>query len=214
MKANLILKNASVYTVDKERNWGQAIAIADDRIVFVGFESDGNGINDGFVALFTSDGTLDNSFNENGWITTDIKTMDRMEHMAVQTDGKIIIAGEDEVKKDVVNFLEENQNPSDDKFHQFAEELGVDVHELESKAYEIATQFALFLNNGRANEEGITKDQVDPKELEMGIEVEKEHTTDEATAERISLDHLAEEGLSDYYTRLKKMEDEAKQENA
>ena len=40
MKANLVLKNASVYTVDKERSWAQAIAIADDKIVFVGTDAD------------------------------------------------------------------------------------------------------------------------------------------------------------------------------
>ncbi len=40
MKANLVLKNASVYTVDKERSWAQAIAIADDKIVFVGTDTD------------------------------------------------------------------------------------------------------------------------------------------------------------------------------
>jgi predicted amidohydrolase YtcJ len=40
MKANLILKNASVYTVDKQRSWAQAIAIAEDKIVFVGSDAD------------------------------------------------------------------------------------------------------------------------------------------------------------------------------
>lgn len=42
----------------------------------------------------------------------------------------------------------------------------------------------------------------------MGIEVEKEHTDDEEIAKRIALDHLKE--FPDYYTRLKKMEDEAR----
>ena len=40
MKVNLVIKNASVYTVDKERSWAQAIAIADDRIIFVGSDAD------------------------------------------------------------------------------------------------------------------------------------------------------------------------------
>lgn len=42
------------------------------------------------------------------------------------------------------------------------------------------------------------------KQLEMGIAVEKEHTSDEKTAREIALDHLKE--LPDYYTKLKKME--------
>ena len=35
-KSNLIFKNGSVYTVDKNRTWAQAVAIAGDQIVFVG----------------------------------------------------------------------------------------------------------------------------------------------------------------------------------
>ncbi len=35
-KPNLIFKNGSVYTVDKNRTWAQAVAIAGDQIVFVG----------------------------------------------------------------------------------------------------------------------------------------------------------------------------------
>jgi hypothetical protein len=50
----------------------------------------------------------------------------------------------------------------------------------------------------------------DPEELRMGIEVEKEHTDDEELAKRITKDHLDE--FKDYYSRLKKMEDQAKKE--
>jgi hypothetical protein len=45
---------------------------------------------------------------------------------------------------------------------------------------------------------------VDPEQLKMGIEVEKEHTTNSEVARLIALAHLDE--LPDYYTRLKKME--------
>ena len=48
------------------------------------------------------------------------------------------------------------------------------------------------------------------KQLEMGREVEKEHTDDPEVAERIAMDHLVE--IPDYYTRLKKMEEEADKE--
>ena len=47
----------------------------------------------------------------------------------------------------------------------------------------------------------------DQRELEMGIEVEMEHTDDPEIAKEIAMDHLKE--IPDYYTRLKKMEDEA-----
>lgn len=48
---------------------------------------------------------------------------------------------------------------------------------------------------------------IDPDEMRMGIEVEKEHTDDPAKAAAIACDHLQE--LPDYYTRLTKMEREA-----
>jgi len=44
-------------------------------------------------------------------------------------------------------------------------------------------------------------------EIEMGIQVEYEHTKDYWTSLDIAIDHLEE--IPDYYTRLKKMEDEA-----
>lgn len=52
---------------------------------------------------------------------------------------------------------------------------------------------------------------VDQKELVMGIEVELEHTSSREAAKKIALAHLLE--IPDYYTRLKKMEAEAKKEN-
>ncbi|KKK54127.1 hypothetical protein LCGC14_3087880, partial [marine sediment metagenome] len=52
--------------------------------------------------------------------------------------------------------------------------------------------------------------EFDSDELAKGIEVEKEHTDDENLAEEIAKDHLKE--IPDYYTRLRKMEDEAKAE--
>ena len=42
------------------------------------------------------------------------------------------------------------------------------------------------------------------KQLEMGMEVEKEHTTDSQLAKEIALQHLDE--LPDYYSKLKKVE--------
>lgn len=64
-----------------------------------------------------------------------------------------------------------------------------------------------FVNAGYANERGFTVEDADPDELAMGIKVEMEHTSNKVIAERIALDHLSE--IKDYYTRLKKMEEEA-----
>jgi hypothetical protein len=45
-------------------------------------------------------------------------------------------------------------------------------------------------------------EEVDAEQLNIGIEVEKEHTDDEELAEEIARDHLAED--PHYYTKLKK----------
>ncbi len=108
------------------------------------------------------------------------------------------------LREDVVFFLKLNPDPKDADLHAWAEIQNYDVHEVEAEIYKLATKFVNFLLDGKANEKGIDEEDVDAEELKMGIEVEKEHTPDEDVAKRISLDHLSE--LSDYYTRLKKME--------
>lgn len=106
----------------------------------------------------------------------------------------------------VVKFLVSNQNPSDDQVHKFAEEEKINVHQLESVFYFLATKTANMLSGGRSAEKGITEADVDPKELAMGIKVEFEHCKCLHIAKKIALDHLAE--LPDYYSRLAKMESE------
>ena len=56
-----------------------------------------------------------------------------------------------------------------------------------------------------ANKHNVSIEQIN-KQIEMGIKVELEHTTDRKTAREIALDHVLE--LVDYYTRLDKMENE------
>lgn len=53
-------------------------------------------------------------------------------------------------------------------------------------------------------------DQFNAEELAMGIKIEMEHTTNPDIAKEIAKDHLSE--IPDYYTRLTKMEEEAKKE--
>jgi tRNA nucleotidyltransferase/poly(A) polymerase len=52
----------------------------------------------------------------------------------------------------------------------------------------------------------------DPDELARGVEVEREHTPDPAVAREIAMDHLTE--FPDYYTRLDRMESEARAKTA
>ncbi|GEM_PF-2359466 len=85
-----------------------------------------------------------------------------------------------------------------------------------SKKINLTTRFLeLYLSEqevpkGVGKHKDVPDDKFDPKQLAMGIEVEKEHTDNPAIAKEIAKDHLAE--LPDYYTRLKKMEEEGKKE--
>lgn len=106
---------------------------------------------------------------------------------------------------DVVEFLKENPNPEDELLHDWAEGKGFDVSKVEALMYELATLYAKILSGGKAQKEDVKEKDVDKDELKKGIEVEKEHTGDKGTAEEIVLDHLAE--IPDYYTKLKKMEE-------
>ena len=56
----------------------------------------------------------------------------------------------------------------------------------------------------------VPNSEFDKNELEMGMQVEHEHTDSDDVALMIVKDHLCE--IPDYYTRLKKMESEAKNE--
>jgi len=66
-----------------------------------------------------------------------------------------------------------------------------------------------FKEIGKHND--IPDEEFDSKQLNMGIEVEKEHTDNEEEAKSIAKDHLVEPGLSkSYYTKLNAMEKRAK----
>jgi len=112
----------------------------------------------------------------------------------------------DNLENDVIDFFKDNPNPSDSDLHKWAEGKGYNVHDVETTIYTLATKYVNILVGGEANKKKVTEKDVDSKELAMGIEVEKEHTSDEDTAKEVALDHLAE--IPDYYTKLKKMEGE------
>lgn len=107
--------------------------------------------------------------------------------------------------KEITDALK-NGPIEDEAYHALARKLNVDKHEFEDEGYALS---AAFWANGKSKD---FKGEYNKKELEMGIDVEKEHTNDPRMAERIAKDHLAE--IPDYYTRLKKMEDEALKKEA
>jgi hypothetical protein len=109
------------------------------------------------------------------------------------------------VSDSIIDFFADFKGAvDDDDIHKFAESKGIDPHEFEEVIYSLVSA---FWAQGRSK--GF-KGEYKESELAMGRDVEMEHTNDVRMAERIAKDHLAE--LPDYYTRLKKMEEEGKKE--
>jgi len=105
-------------------------------------------------------------------------------------------------REDLINYLNENPYPNDEEFHRYCEENNFDPHQAESVAYDLATDMARFLRQGKKNER--QQQAFDQEELDKGEEIEREHTDDSAIARRIAQDHLTEHPR--YYTALEAME--------
>jgi hypothetical protein len=105
--------------------------------------------------------------------------------------------------KIIRNFFTKHQNPNDKLVHAFADKIGVPPERVEDIAYSILTN---LLQIGRHKD--VSDEQFDAEQLNLGIEVEKEHTDDAEIAKEIAKDHLAE--CPKYYTFLAKMEKECK----
>jgi hypothetical protein len=103
----------------------------------------------------------------------------------------------------VKNFFIEHPEPSDKDVHEFADKIGMPTDRLETIAYGLLSN---LLQVGKHKD--VPDDQFDAEQLNMGIEIEREHTDDLELAKEIAKDHLAE--FPDYYTKLKKMESEGK----
>ena len=106
--------------------------------------------------------------------------------------------------KELVKFFKENQNPNDDDVHNWAKQKGIDVHELETQIYRMATKFSKLMMGGRFSKSESELADFDMHQVKSGIGVELEHTSDTIVAKKIALDHLVEH--DNYYIALKLME--------
>jgi hypothetical protein len=121
----------------------------------------------------------------------------------------------EDLKEEVLEFFEDHPNPSDDDLHDWAEEEGFDIEEVEEIVYSLLSK---SLDNDSEEDydedeeiEGGLADDEDPEKYDLdqllkGIEVEFEHTDDPEIAMEIAMDHLEEK--DDYYDSLSKMEEE------
>lgn len=128
------------------------------------------------------------------------KTIIRREQVLLEDEGSEERDMSD-THNEIIKWFLKHPNPKDDTVHAYAEEIGMDPDEFETHVYMILSN---VLSKGLSKGAEI---KCDPKELKMGIDVEYEHTSEPLIAKKIACDHLAE--IPDYYTRLKRMEEDA-----
>ena len=105
------------------------------------------------------------------------------------------------VQESLIKFISTEPIFSNKSIAFLAKALEVQPDILESEI--ITLLYSLF---AEGKSKGNKKDY-DKNQLNRGIEVEMEHTTNPIIAEKIAKDHLSE--LPDYYTRLDKLERDA-----
>jgi len=104
-------------------------------------------------------------------------------------------------KHEIFQLFKKNEHVTDKQINEIAHKLDMDPKELRNIAYGIISS---ILYHGKSIQFG---GRYDEEELRKGEKIEMEHTNDLMIARKIAQDHLAE--ISDYYTRLEKMESEA-----
>ena len=102
------------------------------------------------------------------------------------------------VEGKAIKFIVDNPFPPDKKIHDLSDRMKIETDELEAKIYGILSD---LIEHGKGVKPNL-------RELSMGIKIESEHTKYPELARWIALAHLKE--IPDYYTRLKKLEKEAK----
>lgn len=98
------------------------------------------------------------------------------------------------IRTEIIKFFKANPQPTDVQMHGLAEKLQIEAPELEQLVYSILSD---IISGGIS---GGKDTVVDTKELQMGIQTEAEHTSDQGIAEKIARDHLAEDPK--YYSKL------------
>lgn len=109
----------------------------------------------------------------------------------------------------IIDYFLKNQNARDHEVHKWARDIGMSPEALEGEIYHLLSS----LLKGVGKHANVPDEAFDPKELEMGIKVEVEHTDNEDVAKIIAKDHLMESGAGNYYSRLLQMEQEMKGES-
>ena len=127
--------------------------------------------------------------------------------------GETVITAAQSPKEAIIELFKKNPKPNDSEVHKLADDLGIKPDELENTIYSMLSD---YINKATA--------AFDPKQLDMAVEVEKEHKDTilqiikdakegtlkplEEYYKGIGKDHLKE--IENYYTWLIDMEKKAK----
>lgn len=66
---------------------------ADGKLIIVGFTTDANNVDNGFIQRYNPDGSLDGSFGQTGTIISNFQGQAQLYGVAVQPDGAIVVTG-------------------------------------------------------------------------------------------------------------------------
>jgi len=113
---------------------------SDGKIVTAGWNYDG--IYDNFILVrYNTDGTLDNSFGTGGIVITDLSSPTEAYSLVIQNDGKIIIAGSDELSASF-DFIVVRYNTDGTLDNSFgtAGVTTIDINGHEDRAFSLALQ--------------------------------------------------------------------------
>lgn len=107
------------------------------------------------------------------------------------------IQADEKIDNTIIEMITSNEEINDSIVHATSERLGIDTHIFEGYIYNLLKS---FIKAGKSIEKNFKEEAADPKQLEIGIEVEMEHTTNRIISKKIALDHLSEQ--ADYYSKL------------
>ncbi|MFC2028596.1 amidohydrolase [Chloroflexota bacterium] len=199
MKADLVIKNANIYIVDKGHNWVQAIAIADDKIVFTGTDFEAEALIDSGTKVIDLDGRM---------VLPGFIDAHAHPSQAMDLVGNISLYGQDSIeayKKVIKGFV--GQHPEREFFRgsgwadTFFPNLGptkeiLDVFIPDKPAAIISYDgHSMWVNSATLNQAGITKDTPDPE----GGRIEREPDSgDPSGTLRETAFNLIEEVIPDH----------------
>jgi len=124
-------------------DYGTSVAMqSDGKIVVSGYGSSG-GPDDFAIARYNTDGSLDTSFDSDGKVLIDIGRYENGKALAIQTDGKIVVAGNSVALGGIapnIQLVRLNANGSLDSDFDFDGKVTTDIGSDEENALSLALQ--------------------------------------------------------------------------